>query len=106
MGQWLGVGGVYWWVRGRPEGTETTPAALNNHQAFGSSKLCLAGGCKRERNLSRQIPGRGKGARLCGRGAAGAMVGASGKGSVSADPGRVGARGEGICLGKFQGGRV
>jgi dephospho-CoA kinase len=24
---------------------KTTPAALNNHQAFGSSKLCLAGGC-------------------------------------------------------------
>jgi hypothetical protein len=25
---------------------ETIPAALNNHQAFGSSKLCLAGGWK------------------------------------------------------------
>jgi hypothetical protein len=25
---------------------EPTPAALNNHQAFGSSKLCLEGGCQ------------------------------------------------------------
>ncbi len=26
------------------EVTKITPAALNNHQAFGSSKLCLVGG--------------------------------------------------------------